>query len=417
MQTTLTGLTRVLLCTAIAGGAALAQDAAAKSVRVIGEVTAADGSSLTIKTDAGASTTVMLDQKTVFQRIPPDETDVTKVTKIELKDVGVGDRVRTRSRVSDDQKPGPAISVLVMSKADLAKKQEAEKLEWQRRGVSGTVTAVNPDSKVVTMSARVRGETKAIIVESSEKAQYRRYSPDSIRFSDAKPSAFADLKVGDQMRVLGEKNEDGTRIKPEMVVSGSFHNIAGTVITVDAASGEIKISNLQTKKPVIVKVNADSTLKRVPQEMGFILTRMAQGGNTVTAPGGMSGVEHGPGRPDAPHGGTPAGASGDHPRVPQSAAGGPGGHPGAGMAPGGRTGGWVGHGGDFSQMVERMPVFSLSELKPGDAIIVASSVGPDPGRVTAITLLAGVEALLTAPAGQTNRQLNASWNFDINIVP
>ena len=396
MQRKLTNLTRVLLFTAIAAGAALAQDAAAKSVRVIGEVTAADGSSLTIKSDAGASTTVMLDQKTVFQRIPPGETDVTKVTKIELKDVGVGDRVRTRSRVSDDQKPGPAISVLVMNKADLAKKQEAEKLEWQRRGVSGTVTAVNPDSKVVTMSARVRGETKAIIVESSEKAQYRRYSPDSIRFSDAKPSVLADLKAGDQMRVLGEKNEDGTRIKPEMVVSGSFHNIAGTVITIDAVSGEIKISNLQTKKPVIVKVNADSTLKRVPQEMGFMLARMAQGGNTVAVPETSPGAGRGAGGPDGP---------------PQ------GGAPGTEMVPGGRMGGWVGRGGDFSQMVERMPVFSLSELKPGDAIIVASSVGPDPGRVTAITLLAGVEPLLTAPAGQTNRQLNASWNFDINIVP
>ena len=394
MQRKLTNLTRVLLFTAIAASAALAQDAAAKSVRVIGEVTAADGSSLTIKTDAGTSTAVLLDQKTVFQRIPPGETDVTKVTKIELKDVGVGDRVRTRSRVSDDQKPGPAISVLVMSKADLAKKQETEKLEWQRRGVSGTVTAVNGDSKEATISARIRGETKAVIVESSEKAQYRRYLPDSIRFSDAKPSVFADLKTGDQMRVLGEKNEDGTRIKPEMVVSGSFHNIAGTVITVDAASGEIKISNLQTKKPVIVKVNADSTLKRVPQEMGFMLVRMAQGGNTVAVPGTSPGAGRGAGGPDGP---------------PQ------GGAPGTEMVPGGRMGG--GRGGDFSQMVERMPVFSLSELKPGDAIIVASSVGPDPGRVTAITLLAGVEPLLTAPAGQTNRQLNASWNFDINIVP
>ena len=395
MQTTLTSLTRVLLCTAVAAGAALAQDAAAKSVRVIGEVTAADGVSLTIKTDAGTSTTVVLDQKTVFQRIPPGETDVTKVTKIDLKDVGVGDRVRTRSRVSDDQKPGPAISVLVMSKADLAKKQEAEKLEWQRRGVSGTITAVNGDSKEATINARVRGETKAVVVESSEKAQYRRYSPNSIRFSDAKPSAFADLKVGDQMRVLGEKNEDGTRIKPEMVVSGSFHNIAGTVTTIDSASGEIKINNLQTKKPVIVKVNADSTLKRVPQEMGFMLARMAQGGNTVAAPGTAPGAGH---------------AGGDSPRMPQTGAS------GMGMVPGGRMGGG-GRGGDFSQMVERMPVFSISELKPGDAIIVASSVGPDPGRVTAITLLAGVEALLTAPAGQTNRQLNASWNFDINIVP
>ena len=327
------------------------------------------------------------------------------------------DRVRIRgSRVGDDQKPRPAVSVLVMNKADLAKKQEAEKLEWQRRGVSGTITAVNAGAKEAVLSARVRGETKAVVVESSDKAQYRRYSPDSIRFSDAKPSTFSDLKVGDQMRVLGEKNDGGTRIKPEMVVSGSFHNIAGTVTSIDAASGEIKINNLQTKKPVVVKVNADSTLKRVPQEMGFMLARMVQGGNTVAAPGTGNGTGNGtghvPGGPEGPS----SGPAGDRPRMAQGAAPAVAGvPPGDGMVPGGPRGG--SRAGDFSQMVERMPVFNISELKLGDAIMVASSVGPDPGRVTAITLLAGVEPLLTAPAGQANRQMNASWNFDINIVP
>ncbi len=384
MQTKMKTAFCLLFCTAVSVGIALAQEPAAKTARVLGEVTAAESGSLTIKTDAGTSSTVALDDKTSFLRIPPGETDLKKASKIDFKDVGVGDRVLARSRMGEDQKPGPATSVIVMTKADLTKTQDSEKLEWQRRGVSGTITAVNPNSKEVTVSARVRGEAKPVVVESSDKTQFRRYSPDSIRFSDAKPSTFADLKVGDQMRVLGDRNDDGSRIKPEMVVSGSFHNIAGTVTTVDAASGEIKISNLQTKKPMIVKVNTDSNLKRVPPEMGPVLARM-QSGTTAFA------------------GGPPTGA------------------PGTGMVPpgGGRMGGGMGGrgGGDFSQMVERMPGFSISELKPGDAIIVASSVGPDPARITAITLLAGVEPLLTAPAGQANRQLNASWNFDINIVP
>ena len=63
-----------------------------------------------------------------------------------------------------------------------------------------------------------------------------------------------------------------------------------------------------------------------------------------------------------------------------------------------------------------MPAFTISELKPGDAVIVASTVGSDPARVTAITLLAGVEPLLTRAAGD-NRPVGGSWNFDINIVP
>jgi hypothetical protein len=389
---------------AITAAICLGQDAAPKSVRVLGEVTAVDEASLTIKTDAGASTAVLLDPKTSYLRIPPGETDLKKASQIEFKDVSIGDRVLARGRVGEDQKPGPATSVIVMTKADITRKQETEKLEWQRRGVSGTIKAINPDTKEVTVSARLRGETKDVVVEASGKAQYRRYSPDSIRFSDAKPSLFADLKVGDQMRVLGEKNADGTRIKPEMVVSGSFHNIAGTITTVDAASGEIKINNLQTKKPLIVKVNADSTLKRVPAEMGAILARMQQGGGQ-----GAPGMAGGAGRAS---GGPEGAAPGAGPNAAGAAAAGT---PGNGMIPGGRMGG---RGGDFSQMVERMPVFSLSELKQGDAIIVASSVGPDPNRITAITLLAGVEPLLTGPAGQgNNRQLNGSWNFDINIVP
>jgi hypothetical protein len=36
--------------------------------------------------------------------------------------------------------------------------------------------------------------------------------------------------------------------------------------------------------------------------------------------------------------------------------------------------------------------------------------------VTAITLLAGVEPLLTRAAGD-NRAVGGAWNFDINIVP
>ena len=85
-------------------------------------------------------------------------------------------------------------------------------------------------------------------------------------------------------------------------------------------------------------------------------------------------------------------------------AGGPGGGMGGGM-----------RGGDMQQMLERMPVLALAELKAGDALIIASTAGTDAGQVTAITLLAGVEPILTAtPAG--NRQvLMGSWNLDMNM--
>lgn len=68
-------------------------------------------------------------------------------------------------------------------------------------------------------------------------------------------------------------------------------------------------------------------------------------------------------------------------------------------------------------MIERLPALQLSELKTGDAIVVASTAGADPTRATAITVLAGVEPLLTAPRQQEGRAVGGQWNFDINIVP
>lgn len=75
---------------------------------------------------------------------------------------------------------------------------------------------------------------------------------------------------------------------------------------------------------------------------------------------------------------------------------------------GGRMGGG---GGDIQQMMEHMPAFALTELKPGDALIVASTAGAEPGKVTAITLLAGVEPLLTTPS-QARQQMMGGWNLD-----
>ena len=50
----------------------------------------------------------------------------------------------------------------------------------------------------------------------------------------------------------------------------------------------------------------------------------------------------------------------------------------------------------MQQMLEHMPAIKLEDLKAGDAIIVSSTEGTDPGQVTAITLVAGVEPILTA---------------------
>ena len=67
----------------------------------------------------------------------------------------------------------------------------------------------------------------------------------------------------------------------------------------------------------------------------------------------------------------------------------------------------------MEQMIERQPTIELADLKPGDALIIASTAGADPGKITAITLLAGVEPILTsAPKGRQGMVLG-NWNLDM----
>ena len=63
--------------------------------------------------------------------------------------------------------------------------------------------------------------------------------------------------------------------------------------------------------------------------------------------------------------------------------------------PGG-SGRWSGRrpGFNINDMLERLPTISIADVKVGDTIIVSSTQGVDPTRLTAISLVAGADTLL-----------------------
>ncbi|MCA1573664.1 MAG: hypothetical protein LC770_03830 [Acidobacteria bacterium] len=290
----------------------------------IGEVKAIDPSSsqLILKTDVGSVVTVTVTDKTVYMRLAPGETTLANATKIALADVAEGDRVWARGKVSDDQKSVPAAALIVMNKADIAKKQEAERAEWRRRGILGVVAAVNPEKKQISISTRSMAGTRPVIIPVDDKVDMRRYAPDSIKFSDAKPSTVSEVKVGDQLRALGERSTDGTRFTAEKVVTGSFRTVAGTVTVVDAATGEVKVNDLQTKQQLTVVVKQDAVLRKFPAAGEMMMF----GRGPVGGPGGPP-----TGQPGAPAQGPSGGR-------PQPAAGGSTGPGGDGIRAGGGGG-------------------------------------------------------------------------------
>ena len=355
----------------------------------IGEVKAIDGAAkqLVLKTDAGSVVTVTLSDKTAFMRLAPGEKTLSNAVKIAFTEVSEGDRVWARGKVSEDRKTVPAAAVIVMTKADLAKQQEAERAEWRRRGILGVVAGVNPATKEVTISSRSMGGTQSVVIPVSDKVDIKRYAPDSIKFSDAKTGTFDEVKVGDQLRALGERSTDGTRFSPDKIVTGSFRTVAGAVTAVDPTTGEIKINDMQTKQPLTIIVKNDAVLRKF--ESGGMMFGRGPG----AAPGGATAGQT-PEPSQTQPGDRPQRAGGGGPR-------GPGGAGGGGMRGGG--------GGNIQEMLERLPTIALADVKVGDTIIVSSTRGADPARLTAITLVSGADALLnmmaarqqTQPGGQT----------------
>lgn len=365
----------------------LAQDPNISAKHAIGEIKTIDPTAkqLTIKTDAGSIVTVSLGDKTTYKKLAPGEQSLANATDLTFADLAEGDRVMARGTVSPDQKSVPAVQIIVMTKGDLAKKQEAERAEWRRRGILGVITALKPDTKEITISNRTMAGTQSVIIPVSDKTEMRRYAPDSIKFGDAKPSSFNELKVGDQLRALGDRTEDPLRFNPQKVVTGSFRTVGGVVKEVNPATGEIKIAELEKKTPLTIVIKQDAVLRRFPAEMGM-----------------MGGFGRGQGGPGAPGGNAPAAGSGGgqpqqaaQPRPQGAGAGGPGG-PGG---PGGRN---------INDMLERLPIISIADVKVGDTIIVSSTQGVDPTRLTAISLVAGADTLLAmlAPRPQAGQAPN-----------
>jgi hypothetical protein len=336
---------------------ARAQTPAAAS-QVLGEVTAIDAQSrqISLKPDKGEPITITVGDATLFRRVPPGALDMTKAVRIAFTDLGAGDRIVAIGQKSEDQKRIDARSVIVMTRSDLTQRQQREQEDWQKRGLSGSVSAIDAGAKTFTL----KSGSKTVAVQPADKAEFSRYAPDSVKFSDARPSSLAEIKIGDQARVLGDKNEDGTAIKAERIVYGSFRQVAATISSVNAEAGEIVVRDLASKKSLTVRVNSGSTMRRLPPAMAAILARRYQGGGAAA----------------------PAAAGG----------------------------------GDVGQALDRLPAMPLAELKQGDAIMLSSTLGSDPARVTAVMVLAGVEPLLTA-SPESTRDIMSGWNVGGPTTP
>jgi len=361
------------------GGSALAaaipqpqQPAQNAAKQVIGAIKAINGSTITLKPDTGADVSVMVQGAVRVLRVAPGQTDLKTATPIQLSDLQVGDRILVRGTPSADGQSLSASAIVAMKRSDVEAKQQQEREDWQKRGIGGLVSAVDAGAGTITISVTAAGGTKTVSVHAAQATIFRRYAPDSVEFDDAKPSSLAEIKAGDQLRARGARNADGTEFTAEEIVSGAFRNIAGTISNVDAATNALTVMDLATKKPVVVKISAQSQLLKLPPQMAQGMAMQLKGGGR----GGAGG--NGAGSPESGRGG-------------EAQAG-----EGAGNGRGAGRGA-----ADLQQVMNRIPKATIADMQKGDAVMIVSTEGTTSGGVTAITLLSGVEPILQAPSGQS----------------
>jgi len=350
----------------LACGMAMAQ----APTRLIGTITAINGNTITVKTDAGQTQQVTVPDGTQIKSVEPGQ-NLASATTIHSTDLAVNDRVLIR--LDATATPPQATMVIAMKHTALAEQQQKENEAWQK-GVAGLVKKVDPAANIITVSTGAGPTLRTVSVQLSKSTVLLRYAPQSVRFADASPAPLDAIKPGDQLRARGTYSADRSQMTADAIVSGTFRNVAGLVLSVDPSANTFVVKDLATKKPVTVHIQPDVQMRRLPERMAQMIAMRLKG--TF------------PARGDAPHG--PAAGSA-----------------GARWSMGQNPGGAAGSGGnDLSRVLAFAPAIQLSDLKKGEAVMVVATSGA--ADVNAITLLAGVEPLLEAPQAA---DLLSNWSM------
>jgi hypothetical protein len=317
-----------LLCAALAGQT---------QKSVAGTVIDFKALELGIRTDDGAATLLKFSPDTQVVTITPGEHDLSKAKPAAVTDIVVGDRIMATFVAGLT----PARRIVLITGRDIAKRNEAERLDWKTRGISGIVSSVDGDRILIEIRTPEGAHTMTVTVDA--KTKIRRYAPDSVRFADALPSSTAEISKGDQLQTRG------TPIA-EDVVFGTFLTKLGTITALNLETREIQIQEVKTKQSLTIHLSSASQMKKMPDMRAMLF------------------------------GGKPADHSAPQPQ-PQPA--------------GARF--------DLQKALESLPAATIDDLKVGGGIMVTSTKGVKNDELTAIMLLASADFFVTmmqSPAGE-----------------
>ena len=336
------------------------------ATRQSGTVKSAAADSFVLTTAAGQDVTVAVPSPAKVLIVAPGSHDLSAATPGSVSDIQAGDRALVTGTPGDSATTLNASRVILMKSSAIAETHAAEEQAWARGG-GGIVKSVDPAAGKIVISSGLR----TITVQTTPSTILRRYSNGSVRFEDAVKSTVAAIQPGDQLRVRGSRSADGSSITADEIVTGSFNHFSGLLSAVDTTAGTVSVKDLSTKKTVVIAVSPDTDIRMLPPQAAQMIAARMRGGSNPGAGASRAG--------SAAHSAAPAQPDSDSTQGARRAAAGVG----------------------LSQMLSRLPAGTLSELKPGDAVMIVAASAGTSGHPSAVTLLEGVEPILTAPSGDT----------------
>jgi transcription antitermination factor NusG len=333
--------------------------------RVTGTINSISGNNISVKADSGSELTVVIQDSTRILRISSGQKDPKNVQPIQARDIQAGDRILVHQKPGSQGNSIVASTVMIMKQEDVAQKEKQERDDWSKRGVGGLVSAIRPSTGIITVAIM---PGYSIDIKTSKNTKFLRYAPGSVKYSDAVPGNFSQIKVGDQLVARGDRSADGTQVSGDEVATGAFRNIAGTVVSVDLKNQNVKVSDLLTKKSVSVTVGPAAQLRKLTPLMAESVMAFVR--STSARREGNGSGQNGQAQPPLPA------------RPP-----------------------------DFARMLGRVPPARLSDLQKGDAVIIVAMQDANDG-MAAITMVGGIEPILSAsPKADGVAALLSRWNI------
>ncbi len=389
------------------------------SQRITGAITAVNpgAHTVTVKEDkTGTAYTIELQNTKSLRKVDPSTLELKKATRITADDLMVGDRVQVFALKADDSPNALAAKgVILISARELQSVHQEQASAWQH-STGGVVTQVDAGGGKFSISARTPQGPKPLLVD-AQKAEFTRYAPENPKAPAV--SNLGEIQVGDQVRVIGDTSTDGSAVAAQKIYSSAMRMLVCTVSAVSPDGKSITVKDLQTKQAVTLALNDDSAVRKLPPMVAFGLARRLNPefkpapGTGERGPGAASanagsGIASNAGAP--PSGARPGEASLAPNRGPDRGSEGPGANGPGGGSGGLRPGGAM-RNGDVSQMLERLPKISATDLKPGDAVVVSGTpIHDDKSHLLVTNVIAGVEPIFQSASPRQMQSLG-DWGL------